>query len=108
MYTTKNYPSWTRLPEHEVTDAPPALPVTNRGFSLALTLCSCWIYVMVIAEWYGRQAYAAAELSDFSLLGAVRADFDLQLFCLPIFGFLTYWSTRLVICASQRLWIAVR
>jgi hypothetical protein len=103
MYTIKDYPRWMQLPERRDAGTRTTLRITSHGLGLTITLILCWFYVMAIAEWYGRQAYAAAETGDFSLLGGARAEFDLYLFCLPVFGFLTYWAIRLVIGASQWL-----
>jgi hypothetical protein len=104
MHTGKDYPAGMQLPLANDTGVAPTLRVTPHAFALATTLFLSWFYVLVAAELYGRAAYSAAEQQDFSGLGAARAEFDFQLFCLPILGFATYWIIRLVIGGSRSLW----
>ncbi len=105
MYAIKQYPAWMQSPPQQDSGVAPRLRVRAHGLSLTTTLILSWFYVIVIADQYGRAAYLAAEQSDFSGLGAARADFDFFLFCLPIIGFLTYWAIRLVVGCSQWLWM---
>ena len=92
MVTIREYPARGHLRPGDTSDR-----ITAHSISLGLTLILCWFFVMAISEQFGRDAYLAVEQQDFSGLGAARAEFDIRLILLPLFGFLTYWAIRLAL-----------
>jgi hypothetical protein len=104
MYTAKDYPARLQLPPQNDASVAPGLRMTAHGVALAATLFFCWFYACLISNRFGDEALRAVQHQDLYVLTDARADFDTQIFFLPVTGFLGYCAIRLVIGGSRWLW----